>query len=66
MKENCLFCKIICGEIDSKIIFENQSVLGFNDINPQAPIHILVIPKVHISTLNDIQSSQIELVGEMV
>tara|TARA_B110000967_G_C18894859_1_gene569840 strand:+ start:3952 stop:4299 length:348 start_codon:yes stop_codon:yes gene_type:complete len=66
MKENCLFCKIIRGEIDSKIIFENQSVLGFNDINPQAPIHILVIPKVHISTLNDIQSSQIELVGEMV
>jgi histidine triad (HIT) family protein len=66
MKENCLFCKIIRGEIDSKIIFENQSVLAFNDINPQAPIHILVIPKVHISTLNDIQSSQIELVGEMV
>ena len=56
MKENCLFCKIIRGEIDSKIIFENQSVLAFNDINPQAPIHILVIPKVHISTLNDIQS----------
>ncbi|MGY8783122.1 MAG: histidine triad nucleotide-binding protein [Fidelibacterota bacterium] len=66
MKENCLFCKIIRGEIDSKIIFENQSVLAFNDINPQAPIHILIIPKVHISTLNDIQSSQIELVGEMV
>jgi len=66
MKENCLFCKIIRGEIDSKIIFVNQSVLAFNDINPQAPIHILIIPKVHISTLNDIQSSQIELVGEMV
>ena len=66
MKENCLFCRIIRGEIDSKIIFENQSVLAFNDINPQAPIHILIIPKVHISTLNDIQSSQIELVGEMV
>ena len=66
MKENCLFCKIIRGEIESKIIFENQSVLAFNDINPQAPIHILIIPKVHISTLNDIQSSQIELVGEMV
>ena len=53
MKENCLFCKIIRGEIDSKIIFENQSVLAFNDINPQAKIHILGIPKIEVIDFGD-------------
>ena len=50
---DCLFCKIRDGEIPGDIVFENDHVIAFNDINPIAPIHILIIPKVHVSTLND-------------
>ncbi len=52
--ENCLFCKIIAGEIPSDKVYENDDVLAFRDINPQAPVHILVIPKTHISGVGDI------------
>lgn len=52
--EDCIFCKIIKGEIPSKKVFENENVVAFHDINPEAPIHILVIPKKHISTHQDI------------
>ena len=51
---DCLFCKIVKKEIKSDIVYEDEDVLAFNDVNPQAPIHILVIPKLHISTFNDI------------
>lgn len=51
--ENCLFCKIIKGEIPSSKVFENEDVFAFRDIHPQAPIHVLVIPKKHISSLNE-------------
>jgi histidine triad (HIT) family protein len=50
---DCLFCKMVAGEIIPNIVFEDEDVLAFNDIQPQAPIHILIIPKQHISTLND-------------
>ena len=50
---DCLFCKIRDGEIPSEKVYENEHVLAFNDINPAAPEHILIIPKIHISTLND-------------
>lgn len=49
---DCLFCKIINKEISSDIVFENEYVLAFKDINPVAPVHVLVIPKVHIQDLN--------------
>jgi len=52
-KENCLFCKIIKGEIKSNIKHEDETTLAFSDINPQAPVHILVVPKQHVSGLND-------------
>ena len=52
---DCLFCKIRDGEIPSEIVYENEHVLAFNDINPVAPVHILIIPKIHISTLNDLE-----------
>ena len=52
--ENCLFCKIISGEIPSAKVFESDRVYAFRDINPQAPTHILVIPKKHVSSLTDI------------
>ena len=64
--ENCLFCKIIDKSISSEIVYENDSVLAFNDINPQAPIHILIIPKIHIATLNDLNEDHERLLGELV
>ena len=62
---DCLFCKIIDGKIPSDIVYEDEHVLAFNDINPTAPIHILIIPKEHISTLNDIEENHRQTMGEM-
>lgn len=53
--ENCLFCKIIKGEIPSNKVYEDEKTYAFYDISPQAPTHILVIPKIHISSLNEIE-----------
>ena len=61
----CLFCKIRDGEIPGDIVYENEHVLAFNDINPIAPTHILIIPKEHISTLNDIEEKHTQTMGEM-
>lgn len=52
--EDCLFCKIIKREIPSKIVYEDERILAFDDISPQAPVHILLIPKEHFASLNDI------------
>lgn len=52
--ENCLFCKIIAGEIPSKKVYEDENVYAFHDINPNAPVHVLVIPKVHISSIQEL------------
>ncbi len=54
---DCLFCKMITGEIKPDVVYEDDSVLAFRDINPQAPVHILIIPKVHVETLNDLDDS---------
>lgn len=62
---NCLFCRIVKKEIPSKTVYEDDRVLAFEDINPQAPIHILVIPKKHISTPLEIKSMDNELIGYM-
>jgi histidine triad (HIT) family protein len=64
--ENCLFCKIINKEIPADIVFENDDVLAFKDINPQAPTHILIIPKKHIATINDIDNNDKNLMGELI
>ena len=64
MSENCLFCKMVAGDIKPDIVFENDRILAFNDIAPQAPIHILIIPKKHFSTLNDIDDAA--LLGELM
>ena len=63
---SCLFCKIIAGEIPSSKVYEDDRLFAFNDINPQAPLHVLVVPKQHIPTLNDLQAQDDELVGSMV
>lgn len=62
---DCLFCKMIAGEIQPDTVYEDENVLAFRDISPQAPMHVLVIPKRHISTLNDLQQADAELVGKM-
>ena len=64
--EDCLFCKIINGDIPADKVFENERLLAFRDINPAAPTHILIIPKIHISTLNDLQPEHNALMGELV
>jgi len=64
--EMCLFCKIVKNEISAEILYENKKILAFRDINPQAPVHILLIPKIHISTLNDITLNDRNLVGELI
>lgn len=56
---DCLFCKIINKEIPSEIVYEDNDVLAFNDIDPKAPVHILIIPKKHITTYNDIEDYEI-------
>ena len=53
----CLFCKMVAGVIKPDVVFEDDTVLAFKDINPQAPVHILIIPKVHIATLNDLDDT---------
>ena len=52
--ENCLFCKIVKGEIPSSRVYENEKVYAFRDINPQAPVHVLVVPKKHFSSVNEV------------
>ena len=63
---SCLFCKVVAGEIPSKRVHEDERLVAFEDINPQAALHVLVVPKRHIATLNDLQPSDDSLVGEMV
>ncbi|WP_415887214.1 histidine triad nucleotide-binding protein [Neptuniibacter sp. QD37_6] len=63
---DCLFCKIINKEIPAEIIYEDEHVIAFNDISPQAPTHALIIPRKHIATLNDISAEDTEIVGHMV
>lgn len=63
--ENCIFCKIINGEIPSEIVYEDEQVLAFFDINPVAPVHLLIVPRSHISTLNDIGTEQKDLLGHL-
>ncbi len=62
---DCLFCKIRDGEISGDIVFESDNVLAFNDVNPQAPVHVLIIPKKHISTINDLDDVDAAVMGEL-
>lgn len=63
--EDCLFCKIIKGEIPSTKVYEDDEILAFKDINPLAPVHILVIPKKHISSLVDLKLEDEKVVGKI-
>ena len=62
---DCLFCKITAGEIPAALVFQDEALLAFKDINPQAPLHVLIIPKRHVATLNDLTVDDDALVGSM-
>ncbi len=62
---DCLFCKIRDGEIPADIVFESDDVLAFNDVNPQAPTHIIIIPKKHIATINDVEDDDELIMGKL-
>ncbi len=62
---DCLFCKMVSGEIQPDTVYEDDDVLAFRDINPQAPTHVLIIPKKHIPTINDLQPEDAALVGKL-
>ncbi len=64
--ENCIFCKIVNKEIPSELIFEDDQIIAFNDINPQAPVHILIIPKEHFVSLNDIPEEKKDVLNHIL
>jgi histidine triad (HIT) family protein len=63
--KDCLFCKILAGDIPADIVYESDSAIGFRDINPQAPTHVVIIPRKHIATINDIAPDDQQVVGSL-
>ena len=63
--DNCIFCKIAAKEIPAKILYEDDDVIAFHDINPAAPVHFLIVPKKHIATLADCADNDVPLLGKM-
>lgn len=63
---DCLFCKIVAGQIPGAIVYQDDRLVAFKDINPQAPMHVLIVPRRHVPTLNDLAAGDDGLVGEMV
>ncbi|ACL70025.1 histidine triad nucleotide-binding protein [Halothermothrix orenii] len=62
---DCIFCKIANGEMDTDLVYEDEKVVAFKDINPQAPVHLLIVPRKHIPTLLDLEKSDEELIGHI-
>jgi len=62
---DCIFCKIAAGEIPADLIYEDDVVVGFRDLNPQAPTHVLLIPRKHIATINDLQPEDEVIIGRL-
>jgi histidine triad (HIT) family protein len=63
---SCLFCRIVAGEIPATKVYEDDELLAFKDINPQAPMHVLVVPKTHVATVNELDHTHDALIGAMV
>jgi len=64
MTEDCIFCKIINGDFNTEFVLENEFAVVFNDINPKAPIHLLVVPRLHVASLNELEDKN--LMGELL
>ena len=62
---DCIFCKMVAGKIQADVVYEDEDVLAFRDINPVMPQHLLVIPKKHIATINDLDAGDAEVVGKL-
>ena len=62
---DCLFCKFVSGELNADVVYETDKVFAFRDINPQAPTHVLIIPRKHIATINDLTDSDREEIGNL-
>jgi len=66
MAKVCIFCRIVAGEVPSDIVYQDEAFLAFRDISPQAPIHVLIIPRTHITSSAELTESQQELVGRLI
>ena len=66
MMNECLFCKMVEGEISCDTVYENDSILAFRDIAPKAPTHVLIIPKIHLESINELNNEHKNLVGELL
>lgn len=64
-ESDCLFCRIVSGDVPADIVYESDEAIAFRDINPQAPTHVLVIPRKHIATINDLEEGDAGLVGSL-
>jgi histidine triad (HIT) family protein len=65
MADACLFCRIVAGEIPAKVVLDNEDCLAFRDVNPQAPLHVLVVPKRHIASLDAARAGDAEILGRL-
>jgi histidine triad (HIT) family protein len=63
---DCIFCRIASGEIESEVVYQDDEVVGFRDLNPQAPTHVLIVPRRHIATTNDLTPEDAALVGRLI
>ncbi len=63
---DCLFCRMVAKEIEPDVVYETARVLAFKDLNPQGPVHVLIIPKEHISTINELKEAHVLIAGEMM
>jgi histidine triad (HIT) family protein len=66
MTEECIFCRIVAGEVSSDIVYQDEDFLAFRDISPQAPTHVIIIPKIHITSSAELTEGQQELAGRLI
>jgi histidine triad (HIT) family protein len=66
MKKDCLFCKIAGGDTDTEFLYQNENLVVFKDIHPQAPVHLLIVPKKHIRSVNDLTDADREIIAELM
>jgi histidine triad (HIT) family protein len=66
MSEDCLFCKIVAGELSSDTVYEDDLVYAFRDINPAAPTHVLIVPRRHLASLNAVEDGDVDLLGRIM
>ena len=66
MASDCIFCRIVAGEIPAGIVYQDDTVIAFRDLSPQAPIHILVVPREHLASVADLDDSRISLAGRLL